>query len=149
MYTTGSTYTRLAYTALLGILLLTTGCGLKVWPSPLAEEDQFSWKDVTFSFSDTCLTVRATIEGAYDNLSRVDLEWAPSDEDCSSCPFQARQTRSFAMSDPQITRQGRSMTLLFCQLPADTGFRWRIVGHNVHTSLQPVASKVLYVGTDQ
>ncbi|GAU09263.1 hypothetical protein [Desulfoplanes formicivorans] len=149
MYTTGSKYALWACIALLGILLLTTGCGLKVWPSPLAQEDEFSWKEVSFSFSDTCLTIRATVEGAYDNLARVDLEWAPGDEDCPSCPFQARETRSFAMSDPEITRQGQTLTLLFCQLPPHTGFRWRIVGHNVHASLQPVASHVMYVGEDE
>jgi hypothetical protein len=149
MYTPANKYPLWACIALFGILFLTTGCGLKVWPSPQAQEDEFSWKEISYSFSDTCLTIRATVEGAYDNLASVDLEWTPAEEDCPSCPFQAQQTRSFAMSDPEITRQGQTLTLLFCQLPSShTGFRWRIIGHNVHPSLEPVASKVLFVEKD-
>jgi hypothetical protein len=128
------------------VLCVTAGCGLKLWPEPRAEEDRFAWEDIAFTSRETCLEIRAGLTGAYGNLVRVELELAPSDEDCPSCPFQPQQTLAFEMDDPEITRTGSSLTLLYCQLSESTGFRWRIVGYNVHSSLQPVPSKVMYVG---
>ena len=149
MHTTPDTHKIFVLTVLLVALFLTTGCGLKVWPEPLAEEDRFSWQEVTFTAEDTCLNIRASLEGASANLSRITLELAPADEDCPSCPFQARQTVSFDMDDSRITREGSRLTLVYCQLPANTGFRWRIVGYNVHPSLKAVASKVMFVGNNE
>ncbi|WP_462325007.1 hypothetical protein [Desulfoplanes sp.] len=131
--------------ALLVALCSSTGCGLKVWPEPRAQEDRFSWEGITATSRDTCLDINATLEGAYGNLSRVDLELAPADEECPSCPFQARQTISFDMDDSRITRDGPNLALVYCQLPTTTGFRWRIVGYNVHPSLQSVPSEVMFV----
>lgn len=146
MLTMYNTQRLFVSSVLLFLLVWTTGCGLKVWPEPRAEEDRFAWEAVSLSAGENCLEIRATLTGAYENLARVELELAPRDEDCPSCPFQPQQTHVFTMNDPEITRQGSSLTLLACQLPETTGFRWRIVGYNVHSSLQSVPSKVMYVG---
>ncbi len=127
-------------------LVILTGCGLKVWPEPRAEEDRFSWKEITFSSHDTCLDIRAVLDGAWGNLARLDLELTPGDEDCPSCPFQASQTISFVMDASEVKREGAVLILHCCQLPASTGFRCRLVGHNVYPSLQPIPSNVMFVG---
>jgi hypothetical protein len=139
-------YRLFVSSVLLFLLFWTTGCGLKLWPEPRAEEDRFAWEEVSLSARESCLEIRATLTGAYGNLVRVELELAPSEEDCPSCPFQPQQTFAFEMDDPEITRTESSLTLLYCQLSESAGFRWRIVGYNVHASLQPVFSKVMYVG---
>ncbi len=131
-------------TALLVSAILTAGCGVKAWPEPKVQEERFVWKNITFSAQSTCLNIQATLDGAFSNLSRVVLEVAPADEDCPSCPFVARHTISFEMDAPEITYNGASLSLRCCQLPETTGYRWRLVGYNVHNALQPVISHVMY-----
>ena len=133
---------KICVPALLALLLFVMGCGLKVWPEPQAEENRLAWSDITFSSQGTCLEINGILTGAYKNLAKLELEIAYSDADCLTCPFLSEKTVVFAMDAPELSRQGNSVRIKYCQLPVSATYRWRIVAYNVHSLLQKVESKV-------
>jgi hypothetical protein len=123
-------------------ILLSTGCGKKVWPEPAAHEDSFSWENIESKIHDDCLTIHARLAGAADNLLRLELELESGEDGCPTCPFTPTQVVEPAMDSPQIHRQGKAVTIRYCPIPAQKPFRWRLVGYNIFPVLPPAKSTI-------
>jgi hypothetical protein len=128
---------------MVGFLCL-TACGLKVWPQPQADEDTFAWGDITYASRGTCLEINGILTGAYENLAKIELEIAYTEDDCPTCPFKSEQSVVFAMDAPELSRHDGALRIEYCQLPVSASYRWRVVAYNVHTLLQKVQSKVFF-----
>ncbi|ACV68626.1 hypothetical protein [Desulfohalobium retbaense] len=125
-------------------VFLLTGCGRKVWPTPQAAQDTFSWDQVNGTADKGCLRITAVLQGQSANLAAVsvELEDNPQDGACLSCPFQPQVSRTVALESPQLQLQGDRLTLTICDLSPQRTYRWRLRGTNIYSRLPAAVSVV-------
>ncbi|MFW5722059.1 MAG: hypothetical protein ACOCWT_02060 [Desulfohalobiaceae bacterium] len=124
------------------------GCGKKMWPEPVADQERFSWHNATARLDNGCLHIQATLAGRYANLRDVivELEAADPSDLCLTCPFQPTVNRVVDADSPQLQRSGPETRVVLCGLDGTKAYRWRLKGSNIHDQIDPVATGVGVVG---
>lgn len=135
---------RLLALALLAVLLLPllASCGKKGWPEPLILQERFEFGNLYGVREGDCLVVKARLEGKWENMTSVRLEFSDTDIDCPTCPFHPSQESLLAMDDPELSVEDEVLTIRHCGLDPSATYRWRLVGYNVHEELEPETSEV-------
>lgn len=135
------------------ILLLAcvvTGCGKKGLPLPDYSRQLFSWRNVFAALSQNgCLSVSGSVGGEAQNLAFMVLELEPLDAACVGCPFVPQEIYRIDSTDAWESPDGQTFRFAYCPASRDTGYRWRLVGRNVFSSLPPVSTPVRTVGDGQ
>jgi hypothetical protein len=128
-------------------LVVSTGCGKRVWPEPDVSEEKFALEIKEAKLINKCLRLKIYIKGNYANLSRITLELEPigPQGECPACPFQVQQSVVFELDTPQIMRKGADLYIKYCQIQKNTDFRVRVKGRNVYPALPDVISNVVTV----
>lgn len=127
--------------ALLFSTLCLAGCGKKVWPEAVIQEDTFAFSNVKGSLVNGQLTVTADITGNTSNVKRVFLELT-NDADCPGCPFKVAKRFEFIPGTSGITLNKGALTIVQGDL-GDGPFMWRLYGDNAQQSIEGVASDAL------
>lgn len=131
------------------VAFLVTGCaiGNKEWPSPNKGEDRFELTLLRGERRDrTCLYLEFHVSGARDRLSFVNLQLEPVGDGpgkgCPECPFMPRQGVRISRGEAGFVMTGSVLQLSYCDLEPDTDYRFRIVGMNEISNLEPVRTHI-------
>lgn len=113
------------------------GCGKSGFPSPKKTQDTFTITEATLSPMGNCFVARGTITGAPQNVENILLELAPIDsyDDCSGCPFVAREYGEFSDYDAQLDDSTGEFMFSYCPSSPAPMYRWRLVGKNIFRGL--------------
>lgn len=121
---------------------LVTGCGKKMWPTPVTDEEMFTFQETSAWLAESCLQVRTRIAGNTNNLDHLVLQLEYGQ--CPSCPFQPQDEQVFFLSAPGLKKENNQITLTLCpktKMPD----RIRLVGYNRYRQLAPHVSQVLTI----
>ncbi len=130
------------YVLLAVLLLVTAGCGKKVWPEPDAQEEKFALQIENSEIDNSCLEIQAVISGNYRNLAGLVLELEEADEPCPGCPLRVDQTVNFGMNSPHVERQDERIQISYCGVDPKKYIRFRLVGSNVYSQISEAQSEV-------
>ncbi|WP_027179249.1 hypothetical protein [Maridesulfovibrio bastinii] len=132
--------------AMLMLCLALSGCGVKIWPSPVKSEDIFKIASVNGTRSGSCLTVTVKLSGAYQNLANISMQYqADGDgpgEGCPTCPFFPANRENYIPGSSNISSDGAILSFTECGLDPQKSYRWRIVASNVYDTLGLAISDV-------
>ncbi len=132
--------TSLAIFCLLFLCLLTSGCGKKIWPSPIDTEDAFSFSHLVGENRNGTLIITATVDGAFENVETIYLEYG--ENDCLKCPFVPSTSVDFTSSSPNFSLQHGALRLFVTGLDPKAVYRFRLTGSNLVRALADVKSHV-------
>ncbi len=124
-------------------VFLVTGCGKKMWPRPVANQETFAWqKTVVYLFED-CLQIETQLTGNADNLDHlvVQLEY----DQCPSCPFQPQEEQIFFLSTPGLKKEKDRIMITCCPNQQKIPARIRVIGYNRYRRFSPQISQVFTV----
>ncbi len=132
---------RSFFLAALLTVFAVTGCGKKMWPQPVADEEAFTLRETSVNRFENCLQIETKIAGNADNLDHfvLQLEYGQ----CQSCPFVAQEEQIFFLSTPGLKKSNDQITLTFC--PKKIPERIRLVGYNRYRQLPASVSRVLTI----
>lgn len=137
---------RAAVLAMLISSLTLTGCGVKVWPSPIKSQDTFKFAAVNGTRNGGCLTVNINVSGKYQNVESLSLQFqAEGDgpgEGCPTCPFFPANRVSFTPGSDNVNSDENILTISECGLDPMKSYRWRVIGQNVYDTLGIIISDV-------
>ncbi len=134
---------------LLGLNLFLPGCGKKEWPSPVMEEERFSWSQIEAARDNSCLVIHGELQGAVRNLRQVVLQLEMQEVLCPGCPFQVDQRQVYPPGDPALSRQDSRITITHCPVSPDHAVRIRLVGMNIYPQIQETLSEIVGLEAEQ
>ncbi len=121
-----------------------TGCGKKAWPQPKNSSDTFHWIRASARPENGCIRVTAQLEGNLRNVDYValELQTAGTAEDCPTCPFNPNERVEFMPAQIGLSSEQGALSTLYCPKRESSAYRWRLVGVNLHSSLEHALSSV-------
>lgn len=135
---------------LLVLLLVVAGCGKKGLPVPDYSQQMFSWRNVFAVMSeDGCISISGSVSGETRNLAFMVLDLEPLEASCAGCPFVAQESFRMDPADAWESPDGQTFRFVYCPAARSDVYRWRLVGHNVFSSLPAVSTPVRTLGIGQ
>ena len=128
----------------LSLLLIGTicACGKEGPPIPRDQRNMFAWEEIAADFSGDCLILVGQLSGAHENVSIFALELeAATDGICLNCPFMPGEFLEITPSG----MEGGLFTFQHCPSTMADVYRWRLIAHNVFSSLPHAVSPVRIV----
>lgn len=138
---------KILFTSLVMIFATTpllNGCGKRGWPQPANTNDSFQWLRASAKPENGCMRIDAELSGNLRNVDYITLELqtAGTAEDCPTCPFNPNERTEFTPEQLGMTSQIGAMSTSYCPKRQSSAYRWRLIGVNIHSSLENVISSV-------
>lgn len=138
----GNRFTFFIAAVLVCSLPFLASCGKKAWPEPPDTSASFNWVRAKAVAEGGCLKVDAELSGNTRNVDFVvlELQTAGNAGDCPGCPFNPDERAEFSDNKLGISSTQKDFTLRYCPTRPSSAYRWRLVGVNVHDTLNHVVS---------
>ena len=137
---------RSFFLAALLTVFAVTGCGKKMWPKPVIDEEMFTLRETGAQLAENCLQVKTKITGNTDNLDHLVLQLEY--DQCPSCPFLPQEEHIFFLSTPGLKKTKDQITITLCP-STKTPERIRLVGYNRYRQLPPRISAILTISQEK
>lgn len=130
-----------ALAAAVALCALVAGCGKKAWPTPEDTEHVFSFAGLAGENRGGCLVVEGRVEGAWDDLDAVYLEYGANE--CDGCPFVPERSFEYRRGDADFFLEQGLFRVTRCGLEPGVSYRWRLTGVNVLGAVKDVTTDVM------